>query len=88
MKITFIRSCFIFAFIGGMFAQNQPEKLKMSGPEVQNIMQGTWKTEAQYERTEYTPNGGTALGTETWRPGPGGMSVIEGNLVRKTRKDR
>ena len=38
MKTTFMRACFMFAFIGGMFAQNQPETLKMPVPEVQNLI--------------------------------------------------
>jgi len=42
MKITFMWACFIFAFIGGMFAQNQPEKLKVPVPDVQNLI-GTWR---------------------------------------------
>jgi homoserine O-acetyltransferase/O-succinyltransferase len=51
--------------------------LRMPGPDVQNLMLGTWRTEAQYQPTADMPNGGMAVGTEIWRPGPGGMSVIE-----------
>jgi Domain of unknown function (DUF4440) len=77
MKITFIWACLIFAFVEGSFAQNQQEKLKMLGPEVQNLMVGTWSTQVKYEPTSEMPNGGTGAGTEIWRPGPGGLSVIE-----------
>lgn len=42
MKITLMWTCFMFAFIGGRFAQNQPEKLTMPVPEVQNLI-GTWR---------------------------------------------
>jgi ketosteroid isomerase-like protein len=76
MNRSLLYLCVTLVSIGSI-AQNQPEKLKMPGPEVQNLMLGTWRTEAQYERTRDKPNGGTALGTEIWRPGPGGMSVIE-----------
>ena len=42
MKVILMRAGFIFAFIGGIFAQNQPEKLKMPVPDVQNLI-GTWR---------------------------------------------
>lgn len=77
MKMTFIWACLILAFVEGSFAQNPQEKLKMLGPEVQNLMLGTWSTQVKYEPTSEMPNGGTGAGTEIWRPGPGGRSVIE-----------
>lgn len=77
MKITFMWACFIFAFVGGIFARNPPEKLKMPGPDVQNLMLGQWSTQVKCEPTAEMPNGGTGSGTEIWRPGPGGLSVIE-----------
>ena len=66
-----------FVSIAGLFAQNQPGKLKMPGPDVQNLMLGTWSTQIRYAPTPEMPNGGTGEGTEIWRPGPGGLSVIE-----------
>jgi ketosteroid isomerase-like protein len=46
----------------------------MPGPDVQNLMLGTWEI-----NVEYPPGSGTdtGKGTEIWRPGPGGRSVIE-----------
>lgn len=79
--------CIVFVCIGGLFAQNLPEKLKMPGPELQNLMLGTWKTEAQYQPTSDTPNGETAFGTEIWRPGPGGFSVIEESREKNAKGD-
>jgi ketosteroid isomerase-like protein len=77
MNRTFLYLSIVFVGICGSFAQNQQEKLKMPGPEVQNLMLGTWSTQVKYEPTSEMPNGGTGAGTEIWRPGPGGLSVIE-----------
>jgi hypothetical protein len=52
-------------------------KLKMPGPEIQNVMLGTWAIKAEYAPTKEAPNGGVGEGIEAWRPGPGGYSVIE-----------
>ena len=56
---------------------SQAPILKMPGPEVQNNMLGTWSISVKYEPSAEMPNGGTGNGTEVWRPGPGGNSVIE-----------
>ena len=76
MKITLTLWCLIFGFTHGCFAQNA-EKLKMSGPDVQNLMLGKWSTQVQYAPTSDMPKGGTGEGTEIWRPGPGDLSVVE-----------
>jgi ketosteroid isomerase-like protein len=68
--------CVLFASIDS-YAQKQPEKLKMPGPDVQNLMLGKWSTQMKYAPSPEMPNGGTGEGTEIWRPGPGGLSVIE-----------
>jgi ketosteroid isomerase-like protein len=65
------------ASVCGSFAQNQPEKLRMPGPDVQNLMLGIWSIKASYAPSAQMPNGDTGEGTEIWRPGPGGLSVIE-----------
>jgi hypothetical protein len=49
----------------------------MPGPAAQNLMLGTWAIRAQYEPSPKMPKGGTGVGSEVWRPGPGGRSVIE-----------
>ena len=66
-----------FVSIGGSFAQTRPEKLKLPGPDAQNLMLGTWSTQVKYAPTSDMPKGSTGEGTEIWRPGPGGLSVIE-----------
>jgi len=55
----------------------RPVKLKMPGPDVQNLMLGVWSIKVTYAPSAKMPNGGTGEGTEIWRPGPGGLSVIE-----------
>jgi len=77
MKTSLFFVFLILASSGRSFAQNQPEKLKMPGPEVQNLMLGTWSIQIKYAPTPELPKGGTGAGTEIWRPGPGGLSVIE-----------
>ena len=77
MNRTLLYLSIVFLGIGGSFAQNHQEKMKLPGPEVQNLMLGTWSTQVKYEPTSEMPNGGTGAGTEIWRPGPGGLSVIE-----------
>lgn len=62
-------------------------KLRMPGPDVQNLMLGTWRTEAEYQPTSEMPRGGTALGTEIWRAGPGGLSVIEESREKNEKGD-
>ena len=52
-------------------------KLKMPGPEVQNLMLGTWAIKADYAPSKEAPNGVTGEGIEVWRPGPGGYSIVE-----------
>jgi Domain of unknown function (DUF4440) len=58
-------------------AEEPHQKLEMPGPEVQNFMLGTWSTKVHYPPAPATRNGDTGEGTEIWRPGPGGRSVIE-----------
>lgn len=75
MNRSLLYLCIIFTS-SGSFGQNAA-KLKMPGPEVQNLMLGTWSTQVKYEPTAEMPNGGAGSGTEIWRLGPGGLSVIE-----------
>jgi hypothetical protein len=76
LKITLMWCCLMFVFVPNSFAQN-PEKLKMPGPDVQNLMLGKWSTQVRYTPNPEMPNGGMGEGTEIWRSGPGGLSVIE-----------
>jgi hypothetical protein len=58
-------------------AQELEQELTMPGPDVQNFMLGTWSIKVRYSPTPLTPKGDAGEGTEIWRPGPGGRSVIE-----------
>jgi hypothetical protein len=40
------------------------------------MFQGRWSTEEKHEPSEMMPQGGTGKGQESFRPGPGKMSVI------------
>jgi hypothetical protein len=49
-------------------------------PEMQQVadaLVGTWSITQKFEPDEWTPNGGTAEGEETWRCGPGGFTLME-----------
>jgi cytosine/adenosine deaminase-related metal-dependent hydrolase len=56
---------------------NAEQTLAMPGPDAQNLMLGTWSTKVQYPPSPNAPNGDAGEGTEIWRAGPGGRSVIE-----------
>ena len=51
MNRSLFHFCIIFASVGGLPAQNQPEKLKMPGADVQNLMLGKWSPQVKYEPT-------------------------------------
>jgi hypothetical protein len=52
-------------------------RLTMPGPGAQNLMLGTWTIRVRHEPSPEQPKGAQGVGTEVWRPGPGGRSVIE-----------
>jgi hypothetical protein len=58
-------------------AESRANPLKLPGPDVQNLMLGTWSISTDYAPSEEMPHGGTGKGREIWRPGPGNRSVIE-----------
>ena len=62
---------------GKALSSPQVPKLKMPGPEAQNLMLGTWAIHAEYAPTKQMPNGGAGEGIEVWRSGPGDYFVIE-----------
>jgi len=64
---------------------SEPAILNMPGPKVQNLMLGTWSIKDKYEPSKEMPQGGTGDGTQVWRPGPGGRSVIEEEHWRNPR---
>jgi hypothetical protein len=55
---------------------NAQQTLTMPGPDVQNLMLGTWEINVAYPLGSGT-RADTGKGTEICRPGPGGRSVIE-----------
>jgi hypothetical protein len=62
---------------GKQLSSPQVPKLKMPGPEAQNLMLGAWAIKAEYAPSKEMPNGGTGEGIEVWRSGPGDYFVIE-----------
>jgi len=56
---------------------NAQQTLTMPGPDVQNLMLGTWAIDVAYPPGSGKSRADTGKGTEIWRPGPGGRSVIE-----------
>ena len=53
---------------------------RQPSPEMQrlfNTFLGTWRITEKIEPSEAMPNGGAAEGTEVYRAGPGGVSIIE-----------
>ena len=63
--------------IGCQLSTSAGSKLKMHGPEVMNLMLGTWAIKSEYAPSKEMPNGDTGEGFEQWRTGPGGYSLIE-----------
>lgn len=57
MKLTLMLWCFIFSLTLFSFGQNG-EKLKIPGPEVQNLMLGKWSTLVKYAPTPEMPKAG------------------------------
>jgi Amidohydrolase family len=66
---------------------NAQQTLTMPGPDVQNLMLGTWSTKIDYPPSPSNPQGEVAEGTEIWRPGPGGRSVIEESSEKNAHGD-
>jgi hypothetical protein len=55
-------------------------KAGQPSPEMQklfNAFLGTWSITERIEPSETMPNGGTGVGEEVYRTGPGGVSIIE-----------
>lgn len=53
------------------------QQLNMPGPPVQNLLLGTWSITTNYPPKPNESQGSVGKGTEVWRPGPGGRSIIE-----------
>ena len=70
-------SCFPAQSQTGQSSLPSNQHLNMPGPDVQNLMLGTWSIRTNYPPKPNQSEGDTGRGTEIWRPGPGGRSVIE-----------
>jgi hypothetical protein len=60
--------------------QKSTNTLRQSSSEMQrlfNAFLGTWRVSEKIEPSEAMPNGGVGEGTEVYRAGPGGLSIIE-----------
>jgi len=60
--------------------QKSTSMTRQPSPEMQrlfNTFLGTWRITEKIEPSEAMPNGGAADGTEVYRAGPGGVSIIE-----------
>jgi quercetin dioxygenase-like cupin family protein len=62
---------------GNRPSRSRAVRLKMPGPEVQNLMLGTWSIKVQYGPAGDMPSGTGGKGTEVGRAGRGGRSVTE-----------
>jgi Amidohydrolase family/Domain of unknown function (DUF4440) len=61
--------------------------LKMPGPDVQTLMLGSWIINVKYPPSSERPSGDTGVGTEVWRAGPGGRSIIEESREKNAKGD-
>src|SRR5689334_17157988 len=47
-----------------------------------NVLAGEWSLNVKFEPNPSTPNGLVNTGEETWRPGPGGFTLLEEEHLR------
>jgi Protein of unknown function (DUF1579) len=57
---------------GGMMTKQADEMKKAL-----NAMQGTWSTKGVFEKSDFMPEAGTDVGTAVFKPGPGGLSMMQ-----------
>jgi hypothetical protein len=67
---------------GNSTAKSQAEHSRAVEPsaELQSLihaLSGKWSLSVKFEPSPEMPNGGDLSGEETWRPGPGGFTLIE-----------
>jgi CubicO group peptidase (beta-lactamase class C family) len=66
----------------GPSAETQPRTTPAAqpSPEMERLVKalaGTWSITLKVEPNEHMPKGGVGKGEEIWKPGPGGLSLIE-----------
>jgi hypothetical protein len=69
-------------------SQPPDERIVQPSPQMQKLLaafSGKWIYHFKYESSETRPNGGTSEGEAVFRPGPGGLSMIEDEAVREPR---
>jgi hypothetical protein len=59
----------------GVIAPSPPPSLEIK--RLVDALSGTWSITLKIEPNENLPKGGGGKGEEVWRPGPGGLSLIE-----------
>jgi len=59
-------------------------------PEIASLtkaLTGEWSLSVKFEPNSSAPNGLTNTGEETWRPGPGGFTLLEEEHLRMPERD-
>jgi len=72
----------LFAILGmsTLVLLGQQQAPPKPAPEMQKLLDtlaGSWVITESYEPSEWAPKGGTGRGRETFRAGPGGLSMVE-----------
>jgi hypothetical protein len=74
----------VFLFLGGIASAQSSDAARPSSsqpnPEMKRLVEafsGIWSLTLKMEPDKTSPKGGTGKGEEVWRPGPGGLSMIE-----------
>ena len=66
-------------------ANGQQPSLPKPAPEIirlNRLFEGSWRTSERHEQSRLIPGGGAGKGTQTFRTGPGGLSLILENQSR------
>jgi hypothetical protein len=61
-------------------SQQAASSMPKASPEMQKLVKtlaGSWTTSERFEASDMMPKGGTGNGHATFRPGPGGLSLVE-----------
>jgi len=76
-------------FIVGANAQSLTSSPKPSAEIVglTKALEGDWSLDAKFEPTSSAPIGQVNAGEETWRPGPGGFTLLEEEHLRTPKND-
>jgi hypothetical protein len=76
-------------FIVGAQAQSLTSAPEPS-PEIESLtkaLSGEWSLSVKFEPSALAPNGLASMGEETWRPGPGGFTLLEEEHLRMPEGD-